>query len=71
MFKNPVYISCTCPICGEVNEVLVEYSDYFAWYHDDLLVQEAFPYLSADDRELLITGICPTCWNHTFGMEDE
>ena len=29
--------------------------------------QKMFP---ADDREFLITGICPTCWDLTFGGED-
>jgi hypothetical protein len=28
-----------------------------------LLVQEAFPELSANDREFIISGICPECWD--------
>ena len=46
--------------------------DYLDW-SDGELAQVAFPYLSADEREMLITGICPTCWDKMFddGEEDE
>jgi hypothetical protein len=29
----------------------------------ELPVQEAFPDLSDDDRERMLTGICPQCWD--------
>ena len=29
-------------------------------------VQDAFPMLSADDRERLVTGICGPCWERLF-----
>lgn len=32
----------------------------------EFVIQDAMPNLSADDREFLITGICPKCWNSTF-----
>lgn len=31
-------------------------------YEAGHLVQDCFPEMSADDREFLITGICPKCW---------
>ena len=36
-----------------------------------MLIQDAFPELSKEDRERLITGICPKCWKELFGDEDE
>lgn len=65
-----IEVAVACPFCGEINVVRVLDEDYLAW-HDGALVQEAFPYLSADDRELLISGICPTCWEKTFGSEEQ
>jgi hypothetical protein len=35
------------------------------------LAQEAFPHLSADEREFIISGIHPTEWEQLFGNEDE
>jgi hypothetical protein len=44
----------------------VEPDDYFAW-KDGKLIQEAFPYLSAGQRELLISNTCEKCWEKLFG----
>lgn len=35
------------------------------------LVQEAFPKMSAEDREFLISGITPEVWAATFPPEDD
>lgn len=69
-FKE-VGIITRCPFCGHAHEVEVNEMDYWDW-EDGMCAQDAFPYLSADEREMLITGICPTCWERTFsGCEDE
>lgn len=34
------------------------------------LIQEAFPHLSIDEREFIISGIHPTEWHELFGNED-
>lgn len=65
-----VSVVTTCPFCGHANFVEVNEDDYFDW-QDGELAQNAFPYLSADEREMLISGICPTCWDKTFGSDEE
>ena len=62
-------IPTTCPICGETNYISVESEDWYAYVNGEL-AQNAFPYLFADEREMLISGICPTCWNKMFGEEN-
>ena len=61
-----ITIITTCPFCGRETAVVVADADYEVW-QAGALIQDAFPYLDADERELLISGICPTCWNKTFG----
>lgn len=34
------------------------------------LVQDCFPYLSAEDREFIMSGITPEEWYSLFGEED-
>ena len=68
--KKEVTVVTVCPMCGHANEVAVNEEDYFNWSFDGALVQDAFPYLSADEREMLISGICPKCWDKLFGEED-
>ena len=69
--RKEVTIVTECPICHHANEVMVNEEDYFDWTFDGALVQDAFPYLTADEREMLVSGICPTCWEKTFGNFDE
>ena len=40
-----------------------------AW-EDGAMAQDAFPELSASQREALITGICDECWNK-MAQEEE
>lgn len=60
-----------CPNCGAYKTLLVNKNAYRAWRHGEMLIQDAFPELSKEDRERLITGICPKCWKELFGDEDE
>ena len=62
-----VQIVTQCPFCGKGHSVWVNELDYLNWA-DGELTQNAFPYLSADEREMLISGICPTCWDNMFGF---
>lgn len=62
-------IVTTCPFCGKENEIEVNSFDYLAWEAGEL-IQNAFPYLTAEEREMINTGICDKCWNNTFGTEE-
>lgn len=64
-----ITVVTACPFCGHANEVEVNEMDYFDW-QDGELAQNAFPYLSDDEREMLISGICPKCWDEMFGGDE-
>lgn len=51
-----------CPFCGKRQYVTVEQEDYNR-YVDGELAQNAFPYLTPAEREIIISGICDECWN--------
>ena len=69
MFTNPANIVCNCPICRGITIVEVEEADYQR-YANGALVQDAFPYLLANEREAIISGICTDCWEKMFGSSD-
>jgi hypothetical protein len=51
-----------CPFCGShniVENVLIEALDN---WEDGELIQNAFPEMSAENREIIMTGIGPCCW---------
>ena len=57
-----------CPQCGAESEIHVNEHDYENYKNGDL-VQNAFPYLSAEDREKLISGVCEKCWAEIFSFK--
>lgn len=56
-----------CPFCGKRQSVMVYTKDYKKWARGQLLAQEAFPYLTPNEREIIISGICSKC----FPSEEE
>tara|TARA_R110002020_G_scaffold100122_1_gene237058 strand:- start:218 stop:382 length:165 start_codon:yes stop_codon:yes gene_type:complete len=48
----------------------VDSADYKNW-QEGTLIQDALPYLTTDQRELLISATCGTCWDDIFWEEDE
>lgn len=67
--NREVCVITVCPFCGKAHEVECNEEDYFDW-QDGELIQNAMPYLSAQEREYLITGICEDCWNKMFESMD-
>ncbi len=59
-----------CPVCGKPHTVTVEAQDLKDFREGRKHATEAFPYLNAGQRELLITGICDKCWEELFAKED-
>ena len=59
-----------CPFCGRESEVAVTMEGW-SKYVNGFSVQTAFPKLSATEREIIISGICPKCQESIFGGDDD
>lgn len=70
MNKFYMGIECQCPLCGATANIYVKTTDYRVW-RAGALVQTAFPYLKAWMREMLISGLCPTCYDSLMGEDEE
>lgn len=55
-----------CPCCNKVHEVVVCMEDFLDWRFGGKLAQDAFPYLTKEKREQLITEYCPSCQKRIF-----
>lgn len=55
-----------CLFCKGKNTVHYNKVDMSKWI-EGTLIQNAFPYLDAGDRELLQSKMCGNCWDETFG----
>lgn len=72
MNNDFVYISRRCPHCGKISKVKIPKDEWENWDNGKGgLIQNCLPSLSQDDRELLLSGICPECWKSIFFNEDE
>jgi hypothetical protein len=58
-----------CRFCGKVVEIEMTYQQFIAWRDRKDLIQNIFPELDADQREFLLSGICPKCWEEKFPSE--
>jgi hypothetical protein len=63
-------IPVTCSICKNTYVLNCMKSDYDKWQNGDY-IQNALHYLSAGDRELLISKTCNTCFHEMFGSEED
>lgn len=62
-------VTVKCPHCGKEFSKEFEDSKVLKVWSGEI-VQNVFPELSADDRELFfISHICPVCWDSIFGVE--
>ena len=59
------------PFSGNTNSMfmLLDVADYNNWRSGGDNIQDIMPYLSADEREFLMTGIMPEEWGQAFGEE--
>ena len=43
----------------------------YAMWEDGMLVQDAFPNLTPDEREFILTGLLPSEWEELLGKKEE
>ena len=62
-----------CYHCGKNGYIIMSQQDYIKGerdYRAGAFVQDAFPNLSIDQREQIISGTHPQCWIALFGNDD-
>ena len=55
----------TCMTCKKVHRISAA-PEEFAAFNSGVFVQKAFPDMSEDDRELLISQMCGPCFDKLF-----
>lgn len=61
------------PLTKKENTLVLKIApmDLAKWKAGAMLIQDAMPYLTADEREFLMTGYTAEDWNQIFGGEEE
>ena len=59
----------TCRYCGITYHILADREDLDSWMNGSGYIQDILGYLSAAERELLISGTCDNCWKNMFSQD--
>jgi hypothetical protein len=59
-------MNVSCLSCGYKETIGVTHGQYFQWAYGEM-IQNAFPELTPDQRELILTGTCGKCFDEMFG----
>jgi hypothetical protein len=68
--EGQTYALLRCQWCPVQIECPVNMEHIEAW-RQGAMIQDAMPELSADLREMFISGTCPKCWDDMFGEFDQ
>ena len=63
------HVDLTCEYCKARYTILVNKNDMMLWLTDQGYIQDLMPYLSAVEREMIISGTCGKCWAKLFGED--
>lgn len=63
--RTVLYSTPECMVCGKGSAMTLDAKAFDAW-RAGTLVQVAFPRLTADERELMISGTHGPCWEKMF-----
>jgi hypothetical protein len=64
-----------CVVCNTESSVEVDTKKYFMWQRARATgesgnhIQDVFPELTPDEREVLLSGTHPECWDGMWGEE--
>lgn len=61
----------SCMICGGKSVIEISDEQYDRWWNKKELAQKVFSEMTPAEREVLISGMHPECWDRLFGMEFE
>ena len=60
----------TCGVCGKYEVWSLDRQSVESWQAGEN-IQSAFPDMNAGDREVLISGTHPACWDQLFPEEEK
>ena len=64
-----ITLKIKCAYCGTEYNLEVNEADWEKWNQGKCFIQDCFPYLTASDRELIISNTCPKCWDKMWPEE--
>lgn len=70
MAGSTITVANKCMVCNGDSTMTVDRESYFKW-RKGMFIQNAFPNLSADQREQLMTGTHGKCFDNMFADSED
>ena len=70
VINGKISVATVCPLCGDTKVLTLPEEGYMAWQNGEN-IQNALPEFDANDRERLVSGICPSCWDKMFSYDED
>ena len=72
MKERFVTMTAKCDFCGKETELKLTVESVEEFFSPNRRhVQDIFPYLTAGERELLISHMCEECWDRMFSFDED
>lgn len=68
---DAIDIDFKCPVCGSFTTIHVSPKTLQLYRSGFARIQDIFPELTADEREVIQSGICNKCWNEKSIDEED
>jgi hypothetical protein len=68
MVGMTVHFERVCQVTGQTHSIVVDAGDVRRWEQGEL-IQEVWPGMTPDNREILVSGWTPAEWDVLFGEE--
>lgn len=62
-------VNIECTLCSTVYTIIYNREDMINWLSGQSFIQDSMPYLSASEREILISGTCGECFDKMFPQD--
>ena len=59
-----------CMECNVFTPIILDGNEYFMRFMRNVIIQDAFPTLTSEQREHIMSGIHPECWIIIMGDEN-
>jgi|688.fasta_scaffold13218_18 hypothetical protein len=69
--ENVYGFTKTCMHCNEDTDFILDETEYQRLIINNEYIQDVFPLLGKEEREMMISGTHPKCWIEMFGSEDD
>lgn len=70
MSTTITFTTPACAVCRKTSDVELDAEKTRLW-QSGAHIQDVWPHLTATDRELLISGTHPKCWDELFLEEED